>query len=277
MFKSIFMSNTNILGKMISDITGIDYELLEDNLILEANDLPVSRKNEKAKRCDFIARLDENMILNLELNKESYAELITKNLSYVFNIFSNITKRGEKYNENLNIIQINLNCFKDDLYYKNIPLIDFKLANIKYNLVLIDNLVVYAFNVVKCAEIYYNNFEKENIPNYIRWGALIYCCDFSEVPSIMEGILTKKECQILMDKLNSITKEDYFMTEEEALEWADWTENTIYDKGLKAGIKEGIQKNLENNIKNMLKKNISLEDISEITGKSIEEIKKYTN
>ena len=49
---------------MISDITGIDYELLEDNLTLEANELPVSRKNEKAKRCDFVARLDENLILN---------------------------------------------------------------------------------------------------------------------------------------------------------------------------------------------------------------------
>jgi len=98
------MSDTNILAKMISDITGIDYELLEDNLTLEANELPVSRKNEKAKRCDFVARLDENLILNLKLNKESYAELVTKNLSYVFNIFSNITKKGEKYNENLNII-----------------------------------------------------------------------------------------------------------------------------------------------------------------------------
>ena len=33
---------------MISDITGIDYELLEDNLTLEANELPV----------------DKNMIIN---------------------------------------------------------------------------------------------------------------------------------------------------------------------------------------------------------------------
>ena len=113
---------------MISDITGIDYKLLKDNIILETNELPISRQNEKAKKCDFIIRIDKNMIINLELNKESYSELLIKNLSYIFNIFSTLTKKGQKYNEDLNIIQININCFKDNLYEKNLPLIDFKFV-----------------------------------------------------------------------------------------------------------------------------------------------------
>ena len=58
------------------------------------------------------------MIINLELNKESYGELLIKNLSYIFNLFSTLTKKGEKYNEDLNIVQININSFKDDLYNK---------------------------------------------------------------------------------------------------------------------------------------------------------------
>ena len=148
-----FSEFENILGKMISDITGIDYKILKDNIILETNELPISRKNEKAKKCDFIIRVDKNMVINLELNKESYSELLIKNLSYIFNVFSTITKKGQKYNENLNVIQININCFKDNLYEKNLPLIDFKLSNIKNKQVLIDNLIIYMLNVVKCSEV----------------------------------------------------------------------------------------------------------------------------
>ena len=143
-----------------------------------------------------------------------------------------------RYNEDLNIIQININCFKDNLYEKNLPLIDFKLSNIKNNQVLIDNLIIYMLNVVKCSEVYYNE-SNEEIPKYIRWRALIYCTDISKIPSITEGILTEKECNLIMDKLNEITTEDLFMTKEEALEWADWTENTIYDKGIKIGMTQG--------------------------------------
>ena len=93
-------------------------------------------------------------------------------------------------------------------------------------------------NVVKCSEVYYNE-SNEEIPKYIRWRALIYCTDISKIPSITEGILTEKECNLIMDKLNEITTEDLFMTKEEALEWADWTENTIYDKGIKIGMTQG--------------------------------------
>ena len=80
-----------------------------------------------------------------------------------------------------------------------------------------------------------------------------------------------------MDKLNKLTKEDLFMTEEEAMHWYEWEKNTMYSDAKKEGIEEGIEQANLNNIKAMLKKNISLEDISEITGKSIEEIKNISN
>ena len=66
LFKSVFINQENILGKMISDITGIDYELLKDNLILDVQEMPISRKNEKFKKCDFILRVEDNNIINLE-------------------------------------------------------------------------------------------------------------------------------------------------------------------------------------------------------------------
>ena len=75
-FKSVFQNEENILGKMISDITGIDYALLKDNIVLETNELPIHKRNEKFKRCDFIIKVDDQMILSLELNRQSHTGLI---------------------------------------------------------------------------------------------------------------------------------------------------------------------------------------------------------
>lgn len=112
-FKAMFIKNENIIAKMVSDITGLDYGILKDNIILETNELPVSRQNEKAKRCDFILRIGKDNIINLELNHYSHTGMIVKNLSYLFKLFSLSFKSGDEYNDNLIVTQININCFKD--------------------------------------------------------------------------------------------------------------------------------------------------------------------
>lgn len=87
-FKSIFLKYPNILSKMISDITNIPYNKLENKLILETNELTINKINEKAKRCDFLVNIDKNIIINIELNRHTYSGLKTKNLSYLFKIYS---------------------------------------------------------------------------------------------------------------------------------------------------------------------------------------------
>ena len=111
--KAIFTDEVNILAKMVSDITGIDYKLLEDNVVLETNEIPISRKNEKTKKCDFILKIDKDNILNLEINTSYYPEVVIKNLSYLFGIYSRTSKKGKKYNKNILIRQVNLNCYDD--------------------------------------------------------------------------------------------------------------------------------------------------------------------
>ena len=48
--KAIFADEVNILAKMISDITGIDYEILEKNIIHETNEIPVNNLKEKKQK-----------------------------------------------------------------------------------------------------------------------------------------------------------------------------------------------------------------------------------
>lgn len=82
--------------------------------------------------------------------------------------------------------------------------------------------------------------------------------------------MTYEERNTIMGILDKLTKEDLFMSESDALKWEEWEKNTIY----KDGIEQGIEQNTKDVILNMLHKNISLEDIRDVTGKSIEEIKK---
>ena len=269
-FKSVFMNNENILAKMISDITNIDYKILENNITLEANELPISKKNEKAKRCDFVVRLDKDYILNLELNRQSHTGLIVRNLSYVFNLFSTHTKVGDEYNENLVVMQININCFDNQ---NGKALSRYHIKEDYDDDIYSNNLVLYTLNVVNCKELYYN-YDNKKIPKYIKWGALIYCDDISNIPIITKGIMTYEERNIIMDKLNKLQNDKQIMTELEALEWEEWERNTIYSDGIKKGIEQGINQNTIEIIKSMLKKELDINLISEITNESIEEINK---
>ena len=283
-FKSIFSGNENILAKMISDITGVDYLILEDNITLEFNELPIERKKEKFKRCDFIVRYDKDNIINLELNRQSYAGILVKGLSYAFNIFSRNSIKGEKYNENLKITQININCFGNEIK----PLSKYHIREEETNEVYSNNIIFYVLNVAKCHDIYYNKEEKE-VPKYVKWGAFLTCDNIEDIPLITKGILTKEEIDIIMDKLNKLTNDVEFMSDLERLQWEEWERksieqdliNTSVKKGLEQGIKQGIKQGIEQKnteiIQSMLKRKMSYEDISEITNKTIEEIKKIEN
>lgn len=267
-FKSIFINQENTLAKMISDITGIDYHLLENNITLETNEIPIKRKNEKAKRCDFIARIHKDNIVNLELNRQSHTGYIVKNLSYIFEKFATTASKGESYNENLKVMQINLNCFHDNSLK---PLSKYLLKEDSNDTIYTDTLVIYQLNVVKCHEIFYNNDE---IPNYIKWGTLIYCANIQEIPKIVEGIMSKEERNQIMDHLEKLENDKHVMSEIEALKWDDWERNTIYQDGIKIGIEQGIEQGIEKTILNMLKNKLDYATISKITKKSIDEIKK---
>ena len=81
---------------MISSITGIDYKILEDNITIYINEIPIDNKNEKFKKCDFILKIDKDNIINLKINTQSYTGMIIKNLSYVFGLYSRNTKKRRK-------------------------------------------------------------------------------------------------------------------------------------------------------------------------------------
>lgn len=284
-FKAIFTGEENILAKMISSITGINYLDLKDNLAFETNEIPISRKNEKAKRCDFILRMNNNNIINLEINTSYYKGKKIKNLAYICGLYSTSTKRKEEYDDKFFAIQINLDCYKKE---ENKVLEQYLLQEVTSHKTYTNNLSIFNLNVVKCNEIYYNCGNKEEITDYIKWGALIYTRDFSEIPNIARDILTEKEVKKIMSKIEKLNNDSLFMSELEAMEWQEWEDRSIMtearnegynsgfqlgiEQGLEQGLEQGIDKGISQTIKNMFKNNLSIDIISKVTNKTVNEI-----
>ena len=283
-FKTLFSTHPNLLARLISDITNLSYDLLENNIYLEANELPIERDNEKFKRCDFIVKYNKNSVINIEINQHSYTGLIIKNISYVCNLFSTRFSKGETYDDNIQVIQININAFKDT---NTRPLTKYYFKEDESNKIYIENINIYALNVVKCYEVYYNNHNNKE-DKYIDWGALIYSKTLEEIEEISKNILDEKERMSLMEEINKISSSDWFMTAEESIRLAEWEKKQILNdirkegleqgrtEGLEQGIEQGIEQNTIKTVLSLLNKNMSLEDISDITGKTVEEIKEIS-
>lgn len=121
-------------------------------------------------------------------------------------------------------------------------------------------------------ELYYNEENISKLPSYVLWGALIFCDNLDDIYNILFHIMNDEERKIFMDNLSKLTREDLFYTEEEALEWAEWERRTIISDAKKEGLEEGIEQTIKDTILSMLENNLSLELISKVTNKTIDEI-----
>lgn len=274
-FKAVFKENLNVLAKMISDITGIAYELLKDNIVLIDNEIPISKKYEKAKKCDFIVRISDNMIINLEINSHNYESLKRKNLSYTFSLYAKSTKGGEKYNPDFTTIQINLNAFSENENYLNI----YGIANVDTHELYTDKFKIYSLDIAKCLKMFYN--EDGFVNNVVRWGALIGSSDITEIDNILGDMIAMEEKDKVKSTIEGFSEEIWKTSDKENAEWAEWLDKSIqYEKEQRAiklareeGIQEGIEKDQNEIIIRMASNDFDLATISKITNKTIDEIK----
>ena len=274
-FKSLFTGLEFILERLIYDITGDKIEGVK----LYANEIPISRSKEKFKRCDFLIKKGDT-IYNIELNSCYYDVLLIKNTSYIFSLYSTDASRGEEYNDKLKVVQINIINFTKI----NKPILDYSILNKEYNHNYLDSFKIWDLDIVKCKKMYYN--ERDRKRRYLKWGVLFSCMTIDEIKPIIDELLTKKESDIFMEKLDKITNDNYVMSEAEALRLDDMFRRSIRKEGIAKGLAEGkslgieegkslgIEENQMKIIKNMLNNKFDLKTISKITSKSLKDIMK---
>ena len=285
-FISLFLDNSDFLDFCIKEICNRkNIKVNCDNLNITYNELSIGKLNEKFKQADIITSNEDNVI-NIEANNVVNKTTRMKNTSYLLKMYSEDTEKGKNYNANKKFIQINFNNGNN----KKFGLLSRASLLTMERHPVIDNLYFLYLDIAKCYKKFYNlvNEGKENkIANYIRIGALFYSNNPDEVDIILGNMLDINMKKRVINKIKEMYRmnPDYSLTEETKKNYADFlyygwkrefTEEGIKKgrkEGKKEGIIQGIQQNVRKMIKSMLNKKMSYQDISDISGESINKIK----
>ncbi len=269
-FISLFLENPDLLNFCIREICNQKkVEVNCNNLLLSHNSIPIGSLGEKFKQTDLIAR-NSNNIVNIEANNIIGKTTRMKNTSYIMKMYSESAKRGELYNTNKNFIQINFDNGNEEnfgcLTKASILTIDGTAVLNNFNLLFLD--------VAKCYKKFYNlvrEGKESEIDNHIRIGAFFYSNDPDELDIILGNMLDVELKERVIGKVRDMytMNEDYTLTNEERKQWGDF----LYNGWKHEFIEKGIKENALKMIKGMLKKEMSYQDISDISGDTVEEIK----
>ena len=206
------------------------------------------------------------------MNKYVSKGVIIKNNIYHYNLALNI-KKGEKYNKAKKVVQINLNG-EGSKIKKLIH--ESKMRDDKNLYITDDNYITYHVNLEIALKKWYN---KEKLTRFEKILVMMQLNDKEKIRKIAKG----DEMLMIFGKSIEGVNEEYGVYDKEAadefvrqIDMADAEERGIKIEKKKS-VKRGIAKKAKEIAKNMLKKNMSLEDISELTGLNKKEIIKLSN
>ena len=205
-FKKVFRDNPNALAKLISDITGIPYLEIKDNIVFSSNELRLNHIKEKSKVCDFIVNVD-NYSINIEMNMYPSKWIKYRNFAYLNNLYNAVVTTGLKYNEYGKKVAIQIN-FNVNYKSEDLPISKCVVFDTNRCKIFIDNYYIYQIDIVKCLDIVYNEDEITNVLPGIRWGALLYADNLKDIETILgNDLLEKKEKEEFMKTVKGIVYE----------------------------------------------------------------------
>ena len=274
-FKKVFgdPNNTDKLAYLLSTIFKIPFEDLKDNIEIIESEKRVNKVNEKMSKSDIVLNIKFSSFekVNLEMNIGFYKEVIVRNLGYNSNLLSSSLKVGKNYSDIKPVIQINFNTYDiDKNSHKILDLFTLKNDN-NYELT---DILQYHINIDKWYKCWYNgDIERysEEDQKLIRCLALLKITnneDFTKCigETDMEDEI-KKDFVDTMDELCSDEEIERYYGSDEDLE-------KLRISGEKIKIKEAKKEKSIEIAKAMLLKNMDINDISDITGLSIDAIHK---
>lgn len=289
-FKSVMTKNTKIFKKFLIETLDININPSDSNLIFLDKELIKENYKEHGKTVDLNVKLGSNLLINVEVNRRDYETIRLRNKLYLEKLHTMQYEVGEEY-KNLSsdyIYQLNLN-YKDKS--KNIGENIIVSYDITSNKIFDDNLKIYIKHLEYYKNMFYTNPKSMTYDEIFMSG--IMSSSFTELYNIMKNILSTKELNRFMGSVINMSKE-YFPIHEWEKEKMDKLvrdkEREIaikegHDEGIEQGLEQGLEQGIEqgieqgreentiNVIKIMLKKKMSYQDISEISGKSIKDIK----
>ena len=273
-FKEVFLNpnNSDLLKALLEFILKIKINELE----IKKTELLSGNVNIKDKRVDAIVHTG-NKKIEIEINSQNKDYLHTRSTAYICNIYQSNANVGDTYNEDTDIIQVNLTW---GLGRNNDEMKIYKIMNEKGEL-YVKNFIIYEINMDYYDKIWYSKNKEEIKKNQYM---IMLDLDKKELKNMpKDKIVDKYITNVTI--VNDDPEFQKYMSEEEDKRkiqnslLSEAKEEGIsqgYTSGINDGISKGENKKSIEIAKNMLNKNMSIEDISDITCLSIEEINKLT-
>ena len=262
-FKEIFLNpnNSDLLKALLEFILKIEIDKLE----IKKTELLSGNVNIRDKRVDALVYTG-NKKIEIEINSENKKYLNPRNTAYICNTYQSHTLVGKEYNQQTDIVQVNLTWglgAKEDVMTKY-------MIMSKDGKLFVKNFIIYEINMDYYNELWYSKNEdgiKKNL--YL----IMLDLDKKELKSMPKDDIVDKYITNVTIVNDNPEFQKYMSEEEDKKKIQNSLLSEARENGINDGISKGVSKEKVNIAKNMLNKNMPIEDISDITGLSIEEIK----
>ena len=273
-FKYVFINNKTVLVKILKDIfkdenMKIDMDKFE---ICSGYETIPSMVDGKLYRGDIFVKMSDYSYALIEMNNMSDSSILDRNLVNLVRIQNQVLKQGTE-NQILKYYRLkglNLNNFNDGTLspVKRNSFCDTETGEIASMLYEICNIYI-----EKCRKLVYDIPVRE-LPKEVRWGSILIENDIEEISKTLgEDMLTMEEKENLLNTMKEVSNNEGIYTEYLAREYSKLKEVNLLYNAREEGKEEGAESNKIEIIKNMLKKSIDYLTISEVTGKTVDEIK----
>lgn len=259
-----FKSFANLYSKELVDfiINLCKLNMKCNNYNLINNEITTFYKDDKLMVTDLVYKLNDNTFLNIELNTSKSKYLMYKNLLYIYKIILSNQYIGEKYKE-ITVIQVNfdLYSFKDMDKVKNVIKV-MKKDNLKEYL---NTFTIFHFELDKAWNNEYNVSEEG-----IRFLRML-SSESKILNKYLAGnnLFLKKVADFMEEYSNNINNLLYYDKKE--------LDDYIRESELNDSYNSGKFEEKNEIATKMLIKNKTIEEISDITGLTKEEILKLKN
>ena len=270
-FKEVFLNpnNSDLLKALLEFILKIEIDKLE----IKKTELLSGNVNIKDKRVDAIVHTG-NKKIEIEINSQNKDYLHTRSTAYICNIYQSNASVGDTYNEDTDIVQVNLTW---GLGRNNDEMKIYKIMNEKGEL-YVKNFIIYEINMDYYDKIWYSKNEEEIKKNQYM---IMLDLDKKELENMPKDKIVDKYITNVTIVNDDPEFQKYMSEEEDKKKIQNSLLSEAKEEGISQGISQGYTSGINDGIKqtakNLLSMNMPIEDISKATGLSIEEIKKISN
>ncbi len=135
-FKKVFCSNKELLKDFLISVLELE-NIINPNkckIELEPNELPKENKKEYKKTIDINVILNNDIYVDIEVNREAFKDIKLRNMMYADKIYSMILDKGEHYHklDDKIMYQLNLNAVDKQITCGNDIVVPYGLETKKY-------------------------------------------------------------------------------------------------------------------------------------------------